>query len=65
MNLKEDRRKKNPKPKIFREQRESMLLIKQASPADIYIWCISLIFITIIIVSFLLFAIFNHMQQGI
>ena len=40
-----DRRKKVSKPKVFNEQRESMLLIKSASPADIYIWCLSIVII--------------------
>lgn len=44
-----ERRKKVSKPKVFNEKRGSMLLIKSASPADIYIWCLS---ITIIFVLF-------------
>jgi hypothetical protein len=57
-----ERRKRISKPKVFNEKRESMLLIKSATPADIYMWCLSIMFISIIIVSFLLFALFEHYQ---
>tara|TARA_Y100000590_G_scaffold13214_1_gene16023 strand:+ start:622 stop:798 length:177 start_codon:yes stop_codon:yes gene_type:complete len=57
----QDRRKKVSKPKVFNEKRESMLLIKSASPADIYVWCLSLMFITALILTFTIIAIFKSM----
>tara|TARA_Y100001960_G_scaffold321012_1_gene394914 strand:+ start:3606 stop:3782 length:177 start_codon:yes stop_codon:yes gene_type:complete len=47
--MQKDRRKKISKPKVFNEKRDSMLLIKTASPADIYIWAISLVIIFIVL----------------
>jgi|TARA_Y100001960_G_scaffold132823_1_gene141009 hypothetical protein len=54
-----DRRKKVSKPKVFNEQRESMLLIKSASPADIYIWCLSIVIIFAMLTFMVTTAYFN------
>ena len=56
---KANRRKKISKPKVFNEKRESMMLIKSASPADIYIWTLSLMFITLLISLLIAYAYFN------
>ena len=55
----QDRRKKVSKPKVFNEKRESMLLIKAASPADIYVWCLSLMFMSTMIFGLMIYAYFN------
>lgn len=56
MESKQNRRKQISKPKVFNEKRESMLLIKAASPTDIYIWALSLVFISVLIVTFVIIS---------
>lgn len=59
MSPKDNRRKKISKPKVFNEQRESMLLIKAASPADIYVWALSLMFMSTMIFGLMIYAYSN------
>jgi hypothetical protein len=59
MNSKEDRRKKVSKPKVFNEKRESMLLIKSAEPADIYVWALSLMFMSTMVFGLMIYAYSN------
>jgi hypothetical protein len=54
--MQKDRRKNISKPKVFNEKRDSMLLIKTASPADIYIWAVSLMFISVLLATFLIIS---------
>jgi hypothetical protein len=55
----QNRRKKISKPKVFNEKREAMLLIKSASPADIYIWCLSIVIIFTLFTFITTIAYFN------
>jgi hypothetical protein len=52
----ENRRKKISKPKVFNEKRESMLLIESASTTDMYLWCISILFMFSFIAGMLIYA---------
>lgn len=59
MSPEQNRRKKISKPKVFNEKRESMMLIKSATPADIYVWALSLMFITLLISLLVAYAYYN------
>lgn len=56
-NFKEDRRKRPSKPRIFNEQRESMLLIETATTIDMYIWCLSILFMFCFLAGMIFYAI--------
>ena len=59
MSPEQNRRKKASKPKVFNEKRESMMLIKAASPADIYAWALSLMFMSTMIFGLMIYAYSN------
>ncbi len=55
-----DRRKRISKPKVFNEKRESMILIRQASPTDIYLWAVSIMFMLACLVFIITYSYFNY-----
>lgn len=56
MSPENNRRKKVSKPKVFNEKRESMMLIESASTTDIYLWCVSILFMFSFLSGMLIYA---------